>query len=76
MPGWKQLPAAPRVGKAFPYLYSMYECHCLPCATVTGVPAGEAGAEAEDNMRVLAEMGVRTALQEFACGAGEFGLPG
>lgn len=39
--------------------------------TVTGAPAGEAGAEAEDNLRVLAEMGVRTALHDFACGAGE-----
>ena len=36
--------------------------------TVTGAPVG---ADAEDNLRVLADMGLRTALHDVACGAGE-----
>ena len=36
--------------------------------TATGAPVG---ADAEDNLRVLADMGVRTAIHDFACGAGE-----
>jgi EAL domain-containing protein (putative c-di-GMP-specific phosphodiesterase class I) len=39
--------------------------------TVTGASVGKVGADAEDNLGVLAEMGVRTALHDFACGAGE-----
>ena len=38
--------------------------------TVTGVPAGEAGEHAEDNLRVLAELGVRTGLYDFGGGIG------
>ncbi len=38
--------------------------------TVTGELAGEGGAHAEDNMRVLAELGVRAGLYDFGGGIG------
>jgi EAL domain-containing protein (putative c-di-GMP-specific phosphodiesterase class I) len=38
--------------------------------TVTGVLTGEAGEQAEDNLRVLAELGVRTGLHDFGGGIG------
>ncbi|MGH3999236.1 MAG: EAL domain-containing protein, partial [Pseudonocardiaceae bacterium] len=39
--------------------------------TVTGELAGEGGAHAEDNMRVLAELGMRTGLYDFGGGIGD-----
>ncbi len=38
--------------------------------TVTGELAGEGGGHAEDNMRVLAELGMRTGLYDFGGGIG------
>ncbi|MDQ3887132.1 MAG: EAL domain-containing protein, partial [Actinomycetota bacterium] len=38
--------------------------------TVTGMLAGEAGEHAEDNLRVLAELGIRTGLHDFGGGIG------
>jgi diguanylate cyclase (GGDEF)-like protein len=38
--------------------------------TVSGELAGDAGAQAEDNVRVLAELGVRTGLYDFGGGIG------
>ncbi len=38
--------------------------------TVTGQPAGEGGEQAEDNLRVLAELGVRAGLHDFGGGVG------
>ncbi|HYZ07412.1 MAG TPA: EAL domain-containing protein [Pseudonocardiaceae bacterium] len=38
--------------------------------TLTGVLAGEAGEHAEDNLRVLAELGVRAGLHDFGGGIG------
>ncbi|MDQ3153488.1 MAG: EAL domain-containing protein [Actinomycetota bacterium] len=38
--------------------------------TVTGVPAGEGGEQAEDNLRVLAELGLRAGLHDFGGGIG------
>lgn len=39
--------------------------------TLTGTLAGEASGEAEDNLRILAELGMRTALHDFGGGIGE-----
>ncbi len=39
--------------------------------TLTGTPAGEARGDAEDNLRVLAELGLRTALHDFGGSIGE-----
>jgi EAL domain-containing protein (putative c-di-GMP-specific phosphodiesterase class I) len=39
--------------------------------TVAGELAGSAGAQAEDNVRMLAELGLRTGLYDFGGGIGE-----
>jgi PAS domain S-box-containing protein/diguanylate cyclase (GGDEF)-like protein len=39
--------------------------------TVTGELVGDGGVQAEDNLRVLAELGVRTGLYDFGGGIGE-----
>lgn len=38
--------------------------------TVNGAQSGEAGGEAEDNLQVLADLGVRMALYDFSGGIG------
>lgn len=51
---------------------SALELRVPPAAirTVTGELAGEAGGQAEDNLRVLAELGIRAGLYDFGGGIG------
>ena len=51
---------------------SALELHVPPTAirTVTGQLAGEAGGQAEDNLQVLAELGLRAGLYDFGGGIG------
>lgn len=51
---------------------SALELHVPPTAirTVTGQIAGEAGGQAEDNLQVLAELGLRAGLYDFGGGIG------